>query len=353
MLQVVFVHVMYWLYSIRPTVAKSFLLFEMAVFFFVTGAVNAFKEYKSYGSFCLKRVKGLMIPYYIYAVICMAIAAKCHLAAGGFTPALGFRMLLSWLIPLNTQMMPPREWFYTWALWFVPVYLLAIVLFPPVKKCVRRFGLVAIAALILVFFAADFVFRLLPQQVPEAGAGLYLHQLADIIQETAFYIVFMGAGVLYSRFKLRGKGDLLMALAVFAVSVAGLFVSGLVFGQTLDMQENKFPPNHVFLFYSSAVMTLLYLAFPLLKTIYRLLVKAIPPVDWLIADFSKNSITVFLYQSFAFWGTYLLLRRFNLRKTDFEPYAAVLLVYPLVWLVIRLVNLVKSAWKAIAGQNPQ
>ena len=346
MLQVVFVHAMYWLYSIKPTVARSFLLFEMLVFFFVTGAVNSMKEHRSYGEFCLKRIKGLMIPYYIYAAICMVIAAVCYRNAGEFTPALAFRMVLSWLVPLNTQMIP--LWFYPWALWFVPVYLLGILLFPPIRKAVRRFGWMAIAGMVLLFVAVEIVLPLAVRNVPGEGGGLYVHRLSDILQETVFYSVFMAAGALHSRLKLREKRDGLLALAILVLSVAGLWISSSVFGRTLDMQENKFPPNHVFLFYASAVMTLLYLALPVLKTLYRLLVRAVPPVDKWIALFSANSMTVFLYQPFAFWGTYLLLRRYGLRKTAWEPYAAILLLYLLVWLIILLANLLKAARNVLA-----
>lgn len=346
MLQVVFVHTIYWLYSIQPTVAKSFSLFEMLVFFFVTGAVNSIKEYRSYGSFCIKRVKGLMIPYYIYAAICMAIAGSYYLKTGEFSSGLAFQMFLSWLIPVNTQIMP--MWFFAWALWFVPVYLVSIVLFPLVKKNVRRFGRVSIAFLVLLFLLVEVASGLLSKHMPDGAVGTYIRLLSDIIRESSFYIIFMGAGVLYSQFKLRKTTDLLVSFAVLAVSVAGLCISSLVFGQSLDMQTNKFPPNHVFLFYSFAVMTILYLAFPLLKALYRALAKALPPIDKLFSDFSENSITVFLYQSFAFWGTYLILRRFQLRKTDFEPYAALLIVYSLAWLTIKLVNLVKAILKTIA-----
>ena len=276
----------------------------------------------------------------------IAAAGGCEVAADEFTPALAFRMVLSWLVPLNTQMIP--LWFYPWALWFVPVYLLGILLFPPIRKAVRRFGWMAIAAMVLLFVAVEIVLPLAVRNVPGEGGGLYVHRLSDILQETVFYSVFMAAGALHSRLKLREKRDGLLALAILVLSVAGLWISSSVFGRTLDMQENKFPPNHVFLFYASAVMTLLYLALPVLKTLYRLLVRAVPPVDKWIALFSANSMTVFLYQPFAFWGTYLLLRRYGLRKTAWEPYAAILLLYLLVWLIILLANLLKAARNALA-----
>lgn len=350
-LQVVFVHVMYWLYSIKPTVPKSFLLFEMLLFFFVTGAANSLKEHRSYGEFCLKRIKGLMIPYYIYAAICVAIAFMYQPDPGSLTPGAVCQTILSWLVPINTQIGPVDArgrplWFYTWALWFVPIYLIAIVLFPPVKKLVRRYGRASIAFLTLGFLLVDAACCLLLKKAPDGDGVSYGRRLAEIIQESAFYTIFMGVGVLYGELKKRGWRDLAVSLSVLVSSVAGLCVSHLVFGQTLDMQENKFPPNHVFLLYAFAFMALLYLAFPLLKKLYRLLAKAVPPVDGWVAVFSENSMTVFLYQPFAFWLTYLVLRNFGLRKTAWEPYVAVLVVYHLAWLMVKYKALVQSVFRS-------
>ena len=341
--QVVFVHVIYWLDVIRPeslSIVKSFALFEMSVFFFVTGAVNSLKEYRSYSSFCIKRIKGLLIPYYIYALICIIISVIYYIVSGEFTVTLIFRMLISWLIPVNYQIMP--LWYFTWALWFVPVYLISIALFPVVQKAVQRSGRIAIAVLVLIFFAVEIIFRLTLTGFPEEGAGAYIHSFSEIIQESFFYTIFMGTGVLYSQFKQRRKTDLIMSSVILAVSAAGLIISSLLPGHTLDMQENKFPANHVFLFYSFAVMTLLYLAMPLIKRIYRSIVRLIPAVDRFFMTLSENSINVFLYQAFAFWLTDLILFTFNLNNTVLEPFIAIILAYPLVWLTIKLTGIIKS-----------
>ena len=351
--QVVFVHLIYWLGVIRAeslTIVKSFALFEMPILFFVTGAVNSVKDYQSNKLFYIKRIKGILIPYYIYAAICMAMAVVYYLKTGAFTIALVLQLVLSWLIPINTQIMPFP--FFTGALWFIPVYLMSIVLFPHVKKAVQRFGRISIAFLALFFIVVEIVFSVSIKQVPSAcGAGTYIGKLSHFMLQSSFYMIFMGIGVLYSQFKKREKRDLIMSLSVLAVSMAGLCVSSVLLGQTLNMQMNKFPPNHVFLFYSFAFMTILYLAFPLIKKLYRMLVKAIPLTDKLFASFSENSITVFLYQSFAFWVTNFILCNLHLKKTVYEPFVAIFLVYPLVCIAIKLATLVTSFWKALTNSN--
>ena len=350
--QVVFVHTIYWLDIIKPeslTVLKSFTLFEMSVFFFVTGAVNSLKDHRSYGSFCLKRIKGLMIPYYIYAAICIAISVIYYIAAGEFSLVLAAKMFLSWLIPVNTQIMP--LWYFTWALWFVPVYLVAIIFFPLIKKAVNRFGRLAIAFQVMIFIIIEVVLGIAFKQVPDEGYGIYINQLSDIIQESFFYMIFMGAGVLYPQLKMHKKKDLAISSAILISSVAGLLISVFLLGDTLDMQINKFPANHVFLCYSFAFMTVLYLAMPLIKKLYKILIGKIHPIDRFFITLSKNSITVFLYQSFAFWMTGLVLTLFNLDDTVFEPFAAILIVYPLVWLTIKIKVLIGSIRKTDAKNS--
>ena len=345
--QVVFVHTIYWLDIIKPeslTVVKSFTLFEMSLFFFVTGAVNSLKDHRSYGSFCIKRIRGLMIPYYIYSAVCIGISVIYYTASGEFSVFLAAKMVLSWLIPVNTQIMP--LWYFTWALWFVPVYLVAIVFFPLIKRAVNRFGRTAIAFQVLIFIIIEIILNLSLKQVPDEGAGIYVNQLSDIIRESFFYMIFMGTGVLYPQLKMRKKKDLAISSAILISSAAGLLISALLLGDTLDMQINKFPANHVFLCYSFAFMTVLYLAMPLIKKMYRFLIGKIPPTDRFFITLSENSITVFLYQSFAFWMTGLMLTLFNLDNTVFEPFAAILLVYPLVWLTIKIKILIRSFRRA-------
>jgi len=346
--QVVFVHVIYWLDVIRPeflTVVKSFTLFEMSIFFFVTGAVNSIKEYPSYGSFCAKRIKALLVPYYVYALICIAISIIYYIAVGEFSAILLIKLLISWLIPVNTQIMP--LWYFTWAMWFVPVYLISIVIFPAVRKAVQRYGRLSIAVLVLILITIEIILTLALSGVSEEGAGIYIHSLSLIIAESSFLTIFMGTGVLYSQLKERRKKDLILSASVLAASATGLAISAFLPGSTLDMQKNQFPANHVFLFFSFAIMTSLYLAMPFIKKVYRSLIKVIPAADKLFTVFSDNSMYVFLYQSFAFWFTDLILLILKLNYTVFEPFAAFILAYALVWFTIKMIGMIKSAGKRL------
>ena len=140
-IQVVFVHILYWLGIFGTgflTIAKSFMLFEMPIFFFVTGAVNGLGKKQKYKSFCFKRIKGLLIPYYVYSAICIVISIIYYLLYNELTIKLTVKLIITWIIPLDHQMMPLP--YFTWAIWFVPVYILSIILFPVIKSAVLKFG---------------------------------------------------------------------------------------------------------------------------------------------------------------------------------------------------------------------
>lgn len=284
-LHVMLVHILYWLdiFGTGPAAsARSLLLFEMPVFFFVTGAVNSLGDHGPWGRFCLRRVKGLMIPYYGYAALCVALAAAVAVFRRSFSFAELGRTALNWLLPLDRQIMPLP--FFTWAVWFVPVFLIVILLFLPVRRAAERFGgAVTVAALTAVFLAAEFI----------PGTP-------DILRKAAFYLIFAALGTQWQTLRLRDRKTVKAAAGLTALSAAGLFVCRYLAGGSFDMQANKFPPNHMFLLFSFMMLGLLYLAIPVIARPWRMLAGRFPAAERLVLLYSENSVYVFLYQSFAF-----------------------------------------------------
>ena len=110
-----FMHILYWLGFCTTGVLnllKSWLLFTMAVYFFVTGAVNIAAKRRPWGSFVIRRAKVLMVPYYVYAVLSVLIAGAVYLVEHRFSFELLGRTALSWALPLDQQIMPLP--FFTW-----------------------------------------------------------------------------------------------------------------------------------------------------------------------------------------------------------------------------------------------
>ncbi|MDO5138386.1 MAG: acyltransferase family protein, partial [Oscillospiraceae bacterium] len=73
MIWVIVVHTLYWgNFSSDSSfnLIKSFFLFEMPLFFFVTGASNSFSRSTGYYRFVFRRYKRILIPYWVFALIC-------------------------------------------------------------------------------------------------------------------------------------------------------------------------------------------------------------------------------------------------------------------------------------------
>lgn len=347
-IQVVFVHILYWLgiFSVGFfAIAKSFLLFEMPIFFFVTGAVNGLGKPQKYKTFCLKRIKGLLIPYYIYSVVCILISIVYYLVHNELSIKLIVKLLLSWIVPLDHQIMPLP--YFTWAIWFIPVYIISIILFPVIKTAVLKFGGGIIITLIIVFACIEIVCRLINKSTNFEGYSTYLYTVLDIIQKTSFYLIFMGLGVLYPRIKNRSRKSMIIATTMLLVSIILLLSCKIIFGNTLNMQSNKFPPNHMFLFYSFIVLSLLYIVKPLINRVYLWMIRFIPILDKWILIFSQNSIYIFLYQTFSFWIISIVLKYIGFHNDYLVFVIALITVYPMIGLNIKLINRIQAIRKRI------
>lgn len=70
-----FIHVMSWL-KIGAEPLMSLVLFEMPVIFFISGASLSFnKKPRSFSATIVSRLKRVVLPYYIYAVVMVFIVA--------------------------------------------------------------------------------------------------------------------------------------------------------------------------------------------------------------------------------------------------------------------------------------
>ncbi len=282
MIQVIIVHVLYWTgffaYG-NAAVVKSFFLFEMPLLFFVTGASNAYSKATGYGNFVFKRFWKILIPYWIYAVICIIIYL---FSCGGAVPANNFaHLLISWFLPFNRQITSFS--YMTWALWYIPVYLGIVLLMPFMLRLKEtKLNWKAVFLFIALYIAAC-VFKFKQGQ----------------------YILFFGMwtyiGMFYSNIKasIQEKKAQKYLLAVFAFSLVMLILAGKR-GISLDMQNNKFPPNIIFMIYSFMIMSAIGLLLFPLDRIFRKISESSGISRKIFGQYEMHSLTVFLYQPFAF-----------------------------------------------------
>lgn len=281
MLQVIVVHVLYWAgFFSSPYInyAKSFCLFEMPVFFFVTGASTLHSRYVTYADFVQRRFLKMLIPYWVFAVICAFLSiAKYIFVDNQRDVAYLCKVFISWMIPINRQITSIS--YLTWALWFIPVYLCIVLFIPFMRYTKHKYEL---GAFLVVAFCATVIFDL------------------GWIRYVFFYLIWVFAGLFYEKIKALSFDDNARKKLVLIAVILLIIQFGLkAYGYSLDMQRNKFPPNITFLIYSILIVSLIIYNLKMLACFFdkasqnRILEK-------MIRSFSTQSTTIFLYQVFAF-----------------------------------------------------
>lgn len=292
MLWVIVIHVLYWgnfFVSSTANLVKSFLLFEMPLFFFVTGASNSFSKTTGYFKFVFKRYKRVLIPYWIFAFICIGLSIINFKNSGLLDSNAIGDIFLSWLIPQDTQM--TNIPYLTWALWFIPVYL-GVILIIPLLKLMRNCKHSDLFIIVLLFVFVSTCYLNLGR-----------------IRSIAFYSLWTYIGLFYGEISLhiteRKFRKALMFIALIGLcGILGLHSVGL----PLDMQSNKAPPNLMFLVFSVVNLSLIFLLIPSITKLGKYIEQHNLPGK-ILALFSTRTMTIYLYQSFAFYIAIRLTNR--------------------------------------------
>lgn len=288
---VIFVHGMYWLVSpVSPW--PSIMLFTMPLLFMVTGYAFAqyinsrtdhpFAHVSGYLRFLKLRAFRLMVPYLVYAVVCAAfvIYMKDNLGVGDAAA-----VLLAWVNPFTNG----AGYSYgklNWHLWFIPVYLLVTVLLPLFTVSWRSRQTVYIALLAAGIVVGAFLL------------GPSAHQGVKVMREVAFYLGYAWIGYALARNIIPLRVAPLLALAT--VCIAALLSLALYYGSVdvLNMQRSKFPPNHFFLLFSLAGVSLI-LVIGMVSPLARRSVDKLGEVR-IVRPFLAAGYSVYLWQGMAY-----------------------------------------------------
>ena len=282
-LWVLVVHVLYWggfFTNGYINLLRSFLLFEMPLFFYIIGATNSFSKVNSYFGFIIKRFQRILIPYWVFAVIC-AILSMLKCALEGYLDFIGaIKILVSWLLPINMQQTSVP--YLNWAVWFVPVYLCIVLIIPLLNSMKRSKYKIGFAFLLLGLFVAICLLNL------------------GWIQNVFFYALWTYIGLFYSDIKSAANNKKTRKYFWFAIAATVIMICLIYFAdQSLDMQFNKFPPNITFMVFSVMTMAAILLIVPYLDRFFDWLEKC-NFANKFFYLFSSRSMTIFLYQVFAF-----------------------------------------------------
>lgn len=242
---VLVIHGLYYLYPSWQPVAKSFLLFEMPLLFLISGysyflyecsnrdqLANGF-GIKGYISFVILRTSRILVPYFAYAVFCILIILPLGVKNGSDF----FKLAASWLNPFSYGRGYPF-FVLNYHLWFIPVFIIITIIMPVITKLriPRHPNL-----LLLAFGAVAIEYSITRAHFPEE----------DIIKKSFFYLIFtlLGYYIAKSSNSLFKRTDLYLIAATSLI----LLVAIALLKQDidiLDMQINKFPPNHIFFIFS-------------------------------------------------------------------------------------------------------
>ena len=283
MFWVIVVHVLYWgnfFTNGYVNLLKSFCLFEMPLFFFITGASNSFSKTKNYFDFVIKRFQRILIPYWVFAFICAVLSIVKYAIDGNMDFITSIKVLLSWMIPINRQMTSVP--YLTWALWFITVYLCIVLIIPVLKTMKQSTHKYGFSFLLLGLFVLTCLFNM------------------GWVQNISFYAMWTYIGLFYNEITSAINQKHIRKNMAFLFAAGAAAICMLYFaGQPLDMQVNKFPPNIIFFVFSVMMMAAIILAIPCLNRIFDCLEKS-NAVNKIFALFSTRSMTIFLYQVFAF-----------------------------------------------------
>lgn len=283
MMWVIVVHVLYWgnfFASAYINLLKSFCLFEMPLFFFITGASHSFSNTGRYFKFVQKKFLRVLIPYWLFALICAFLSIVKYSIEKHISIIDIIQILLSWLIPINKQMTSVP--YLTWALWFIPVYLCIVLIIPMLNRIKQSNWIYQFGLLLFMLFLGCCLINV------------------DVAQHIVFYSLWTFIGLFYKDIKtaITDKHIRKCLWIICAVSITLMCILSLC-GHSLDMQSNKFPPNIMFLVYSSIAMALIILTLPYLDSILTK-IEQHKLFGRILALFSTRSLTIFLYQVFAF-----------------------------------------------------
>ena len=283
------IHGVWWFNIFGLQRYGDLLLFEMPAVFAISGfGYRLFEASKKGGPaiagpvdyfwFLATRISRILIPYFAYAIAAVAIviAFKGHFHHEGWEPK---AIALAWLDP-SLAGGPFTIYYLNSHLWFIAPFLAVTALLPLAARLVPKAGLPLWAFAPPFAIAMTFLSR---QHLPSQG----------MVQTIVFYLgwALFGYGL-----ALKPQRSARVLAVTAAVAIATLVVLRSGFGITQNMYNAKFPPNGLFVVFSTAWMSSILL---LLTRIPRSFVDDLAAKGWFL-PFLKNGYSVYLWQGVAY-----------------------------------------------------
>lgn len=274
-----FGHAMYWLEDgVEPYLSLTLCAIP-AVFFIAGAAVQVTKTKRGLGATIYNRAKRIVAPFYIYALVMLAmgVVATLTLKGGDHFRLLPFDVsAYQWkdILPIILCSDIPHYPFMA-HLWFVPLYFILSSTFCLQVRLIQHVNKhVYMAACILLFVAA------------QAFTDLML------LRELLCYNIFLVAGYLYYK-RLKSNTLMIIAAVGAVLLLANSFVLG---GHFCPMQEHKFPPDWVYVTYNVFAVSVFCLFFRYVTL----------PHSSILKIWNERGYTIYLYHSLVLWIVYVI-----------------------------------------------
>lgn len=285
---VCFIHVMYWL-KIGTEPLNSFILIEMPLIFFISGAsLSVNKSSKNFVQTIRSRIKRVLIPYYIYAFMMVAIVALLsvvwylwypqieHIFGTKVASKYMFNITAySWndiLAILSCSNIPQSP--CVWHLWFILPYLILSCTFELQKKVLARVNKGGYCIICIIAFTI---------------ISAITHNF--LLRYIFCYNIFMVIGFCYYK-NIKAKWIVTVGV-ISALIVAFLYCEGVAF---CPMQNHKFPPDFLFVAYNLTILCATSLLFS----------RIVIPEFKILQLWNERGYTLYLYQSIVFFVVFAI-----------------------------------------------
>lgn len=251
-IEVIIQHCCYWtgIYSTgEVSIVKSLIVlgFAMPLFFVITGASNFLSSKNNIMDFYKSRLQRIIVPYWIYAVVCIVISY--YYLRNNIDI---FQMIGYWIIPINKQIV--FNPLLGGALWFIPIYLFTMILFPLLKKYYKFYCKKSTILLTLAIFLMTIMILSYININNTESNYIYFYYIKMVV----FYMLFIYIGIVYiDRLKTLYIKKRWLIIVIIGFLLIDKFLINLGMG-SWNMQINKFPPNIVFLMQGLMWMTILF-----------------------------------------------------------------------------------------------
>jgi peptidoglycan/LPS O-acetylase OafA/YrhL len=313
MMYVIFIHCIYWIGLFNEKygpVIKSLFLIEMPLFFFITGASNSLGRKKKLFEFYFSRFQRILLPYWIYGIICIALTAAAQ-------KIMGFEQSKYFSLSIPSIFTPVSKVPYlTGALWFVPVYLYIIIIFPFMRRYYERHE--------------NDNGKFIPLLVFPLLLGNNGWEAVYDAKMVFFYGFWTYLGLFFQKLDITGsiknKIKIIPAVIFCAIGVIWFVKKG---NYSFNMQNNKFPPNIVFLIYTAGALSVLYLFSKNIINGINLLRKN-KAFNWIYRQYAENCYSMFLYHPLSFLTLYVFFKYSGLNEYIYKSQWICFLVYIII-----------------------